>query len=742
MATLRASPIVEPGNIDLDNRPVVFNADGSISTVRSITIEEDGNYVVLPTVPPDGGRIMPDDEAIRLYHETNKHLGIFKSGQAADAYAAKLHTEQAKRYDTERSPSMATLKASAPTAAIVTDPMAQSPELTGTGEQLGDNVSFDEYLTTREDILASAKLYEAIQGYAFGATGAFGTSNERDKLGVFRPAQKAAVTFTDNPDDPAFLRQGKSGVRELVTLVGRKLTDIPGRKDAPARLRAKDTNNAGFDPVDGSRNTTPVNSALTKAGMAVATMGFKDTEPASKEYHFATAAIAEAKLAGDNYLAEKLSKRYSQLQLQQQIVAQDLQMNQQYAGMTLSKEAKELQARHQSELNATMQLIKSEEQVLMQGPEYRSLLALQNHYTLQQGKLEKDYAAELSGRASLQKAQNELTAEEQFGEKKFLLENASSIELVNNQYRTPKEQQLMNAALGTPQTKTAGENVLQLRKAGVATPTAIAQADAIVSKYKDRSTFLADNILIPEEEQSTLNSLYLDQLPEGASRDFGRQVVANFTAANATAATTDLLTKAGSNKVTAAIKDVDAQMQAMPETSSPAAKATIEALADRRRSLMAQLSGGLVDAAVGGSVSKALESDDVYQSLANQITLSATTDYAGGVIHLQSQMAAIADLREKAWGDWKQAADIATKAVQRTRQDAGLPQLSGKDEATLVVALLKRTTSHVNKFYAGALQATGYDADAHLELLRTGLEAKGFMEWLQLATSTKPTGVQ
>jgi hypothetical protein len=89
--------LVTPGNIDLTARPVVKNADGSISTVRSMSFNEDGKEVLIPTVSDDG-RILTDEEAIALYHKTGKFLGKFSTVESANAYAEQLHNQQANRY--------------------------------------------------------------------------------------------------------------------------------------------------------------------------------------------------------------------------------------------------------------------------------------------------------------------------------------------------------------------------------------------------------------------------------------------------------------------------------------------------------------------------------------------------------------------------------------------------------------------------------------------------------------------
>lgn len=77
------------GTIDLNNRVKVDNEDGTFSTLKSITIEEDGKYILIPTLNPAGKQIS-DEDAVTLYHYTGDHLGVFANQQSADDFAQAL----------------------------------------------------------------------------------------------------------------------------------------------------------------------------------------------------------------------------------------------------------------------------------------------------------------------------------------------------------------------------------------------------------------------------------------------------------------------------------------------------------------------------------------------------------------------------------------------------------------------------------------------------------------------------
>lgn len=84
------------GNIDLRKRPSFKNEDGSISTVSSMSFNEDGKEVLIPTIDfVDNKAVrLSDQEAIDRYRKTGEYLGKFNSIEESNKYAEELHRDQ------------------------------------------------------------------------------------------------------------------------------------------------------------------------------------------------------------------------------------------------------------------------------------------------------------------------------------------------------------------------------------------------------------------------------------------------------------------------------------------------------------------------------------------------------------------------------------------------------------------------------------------------------------------------
>jgi hypothetical protein len=85
--------MLEKGNIDLTTRPSVPLEDGRFASVRTTGFNFGGKEVNLPTVSDDG-RLLSNEEAIEQYKRTGKHLGIYKTQEAAARAAEALHLDQ------------------------------------------------------------------------------------------------------------------------------------------------------------------------------------------------------------------------------------------------------------------------------------------------------------------------------------------------------------------------------------------------------------------------------------------------------------------------------------------------------------------------------------------------------------------------------------------------------------------------------------------------------------------------
>lgn len=82
------------GNIDLASRPVYTNEDGSISTEVSMSFNDKGKEVLIPTIRTENGKRidMSQEEAIAWYDKSGEHLGIFDTVEEAEVMAQKIHS--------------------------------------------------------------------------------------------------------------------------------------------------------------------------------------------------------------------------------------------------------------------------------------------------------------------------------------------------------------------------------------------------------------------------------------------------------------------------------------------------------------------------------------------------------------------------------------------------------------------------------------------------------------------------
>jgi len=102
-----AQAIISYGNINMLNRPRIVNADGSISTVRSISISENFTFgdtkftiqVLIPTVFEDG--VVSNAVAISRYKKSGEHLGKFSTIKDVNRYSIMLHDMEEARINGE-----------------------------------------------------------------------------------------------------------------------------------------------------------------------------------------------------------------------------------------------------------------------------------------------------------------------------------------------------------------------------------------------------------------------------------------------------------------------------------------------------------------------------------------------------------------------------------------------------------------------------------------------------------------
>lgn len=192
-ATAPAGPL-EPGNIDLKNRPRVKNPDGSISTVLSKSFNIDGKEVLLPTISPSGVHLS-DEGAIALFRATGQHLGKFATPADANAFAQTLHEQQAQMIAGDLSPGMADLKARMTAGAQTSVTAAAGDVLTGAKEAVPQAIGgVLDALTNASNALESLVPLGEITSKGIVPTADFKAAGGTDLIDAATPGPAESVT--------------------------------------------------------------------------------------------------------------------------------------------------------------------------------------------------------------------------------------------------------------------------------------------------------------------------------------------------------------------------------------------------------------------------------------------------------------------------------------------------------------------------------------------------------------------
>lgn len=274
------------GNIDLYNRPQYRNPDGSVSTVRSISIGTDDGEVLIPTVGRDANgrpRLMSDDEAIDEYFRTGNNLGTFKTIEEADDYADRLHKQQ-EAYYTGKGRELPSLEQMA-------NPMryAETRRQTAGGNSTVESSTVDRMLQAAKQSEARAAEQKE-QTYQRNAVNAFGNPNAR-----------AGGNWHTTPTG-AWGAQDQNG--RLVSPQSQRYeqdyrdTD-PMRRLAAERVSAQDAEN----PLNTRGNTKPY-SVMTDDEKSVYNYLYSTYGPSrAEEYHNGLMDEINRRIGQENYEA-------------------------------------------------------------------------------------------------------------------------------------------------------------------------------------------------------------------------------------------------------------------------------------------------------------------------------------------------------------------------------------------------------------------------------------------------------
>lgn len=171
---------LEPANFDPTTRTRFPNEDGSERSLVSRSFEIDGKETLIPTVHPETGEVMSDEDAIKYYHKTGQHLGQYPTREEATA-AGQQYSENQEPPGIENVTSSPVYDGkssiysyqSPPTEAVSTDTKgalidasySENPAEEGKRQQVADKLGIPAGLVTSESEAEAFRMSNTVEEY-------------------------------------------------------------------------------------------------------------------------------------------------------------------------------------------------------------------------------------------------------------------------------------------------------------------------------------------------------------------------------------------------------------------------------------------------------------------------------------------------------------------------------------------------------------------------------------------------
>ena len=254
------------GNIDLYHRPQYHYNDGAIATVESMSFNENGKEILVPTIAFDNaGKAvkLTNEQAIDRYHRTGEYLGKFNTVAEADSYAEQLHRAQDYYYNGRSTKSLDTVSQTTNAGNKLKVGINRKAVIAAVGNAVGN------YVTAVRNTSAARGIYQAEQAEQsgrkdntrYGQYLSLMTPEEREKAtrseinGGLSEEERGAYIRSLNLDER--IRERNAAQRQkLVDTLESSINSAKASKDAAGERYAKWA--AGKDVISGRGEVVPV----------------------------------------------------------------------------------------------------------------------------------------------------------------------------------------------------------------------------------------------------------------------------------------------------------------------------------------------------------------------------------------------------------------------------------------------------------------------------------------------------